>query len=91
MSGGSFDYLFSADITGYREGDIARMADTLAERGHHAAAERTRQVLHHLRMAKAIQEELSTVWHAVEWWQSGDYGADSADEAVQKWTEKMDE
>ena len=89
MSGGSFEYLYLADIVdGHRMGQIEEMAEELRARGHHAAAERTMTVVHHMRMARAIQEELGTIWHNVEWWRSGDSSAADVDESVRLWTHR---
>lgn len=88
MSGGSYDYMYCCDLDVGRVYDIDRMAAALRRRGFHAAADRTQQAAHHLRMARAVQSDLENVWQAVEWRESCDYGEEYVTEAVQRWNER---
>lgn len=86
MSGGSFDNLWLWDVRGRGlsscDSNLLRMAQTLEGLPDAAvAAEQTRRVIRLLAAAEAVAESLSVVWHDVEWWYSGDYGADQAMEA----------
>jgi phage shock protein A len=79
MSGGAFDYLHeaagdAADLAAKRS-QLDRMARRLDELPHGAPAARaTRDVLAALDAAAAASEALRDVWHAVEWFDSADYG-----------------
>jgi hypothetical protein len=87
MSGGSYDYLcFKADDLSGRRGTVEEMAQRLEGLPYASpAAADTRRVLALLDEARALAERLSDVWHAVEWWDSGDYGEDDAREAIAKY------
>jgi len=78
---------------------IERMRDRLRELGDAAAAagnselqhayvyasRRTQFVLDGLKSAEGWARVLDTPWHAVEWLDSSDYGADTAAEEVLEW------
>ena len=83
MSGGSYSYLCfkdSSDI-GQNMGDLEAMARRLDEMGHHVIAADSREVRAMLDVVQARLTRMHDVWHAVEWRDSGDYGADQAEEA----------
>lgn len=84
MSGGSYNYL-ATHVTGLedRSDDIVRMAARLDGLGYatEAAAE-TRKVLEILDEAEKVAQRLYDVWHAVEWWDSGDSGEEQVRKAV---------
>ena len=90
MSGGSFNYLFSADSAsqlGGKEEDLERMAETLAKLGYAPdAAQETFELLLELRAfdarLKAHHSRLWAVWRAVERWRSGDSGEDFVKEML---------
>lgn len=96
MSGGSYNYLFMnrelEDLALSRLGDLIEMSDRLSgldERefpGATAAAARTNALLENLRIwrahTSASTDLLADVWQAVEWWDSGDYGADQVAAAL---------
>lgn len=97
MSGGSYNYLYCH--TGGLEtqrGDIEAMRDRLASLeadrvpGAARAARLTRYVLIHLDLAEAKAQELADVWHAIEWWDSSDYGEDDVRKALAESQEKTD-
>lgn len=89
MSGGSYNYLFRddlADLLG-KETELREMADRLAGLGYaEDAARETEELLTMLRQwrirAEVRVRRLSDVWHAVEWWDSSDWGEDKVREAV---------
>ena len=89
MSGGSFHYLY-CHVNGLdaQRADVERMRDRLAELGFGAAATDTARVLALLDEAERQAQMLSDVWHAAEWFCSGDYGRDQVDEVVAEYNEK---
>lgn len=90
VSGGSYNYLGSVcydDLAQLisRKDDLREMADRLAGLGYaEDAARETEELLVMLRQwqirAEVRVRRLAEVWHAVEWWDSGD----SSEERVQK-------
>jgi len=97
MSGGSYNYLYSSfdleDMLAKRR-DLEMMAERLEGLseiefpGSTAAAVMTRDLLLKLKMwdthATAHVALLKDVWHDVEWWDSGDYGADQVKAGLEK-------
>ena len=96
MSGGSFDYLCAKDADDLLAGgsvdeSIASMVQALAEHAP-AACEEMRRYQRRLDVARQRYQEalvaaepapeLRAVWHAMEWWQSGDWSKDRLDAAV---------
>jgi len=94
MSGGSYNYLASmyddlADLLG-KETDLQDMADRLAGLGWaEDAARETEELLVMLRQWKIRAEvrvrRLFDVWHAVEWWDSGDWSEERVREVLAKY------
>jgi hypothetical protein len=82
MSGGSFDYLCdrSADELLTALPTMRRMAAALTEAGAGDAALETEALVlaveHALRQIEARRRRLDRVWHAIEWWKSGDWSED---------------
>jgi hypothetical protein len=83
MSGGSYEYLFAvepSDLFEYTKRDaLMRMADRLARLSYaQDAAAETCELIAILNQAetrlRVHMQRLSRVWHAVEWWDSGDSG-----------------
>ena len=73
MSGGSYDYLCSAAMSGElssRERDIYRMYDRLLELGHDKIAADTLKVVQLQRELTTLADSLYDVWKAVEWFDS---------------------
>lgn len=92
MSGGSFNYLcYKVDSEDIPEDEVKRMAEWLREKNAIEAAVATERVLFHLRQARAVAQELEGIWHAAEWWRSGDYGEDQFKEAVEEWESKKEQ
>lgn len=87
MSGGSYDYLYlqSDDLSRNRRmiEEMARRLEGLPYASE--AATDTRRILTLLADAQALAERLADVWRAVEWWDSGDYGEDDAQDAIAKY------
>lgn len=91
MSGGSYDYLYRRDVSEWLAGppaDAQRMADRLAELGYHDAAVAMNDLIVQSRIAKARMEpllvRLAPVMKSVEWLDSGDWGQDSIDKAMEE-------
>lgn len=92
MSGGSYDYLHvrdSDEILNY-ERKLSEMIDRLAGLGYaEDAAKESAELLLIMRQysvrASVIMQRLSEVWHAVEWWDSGDSGEDDVKEALKRY------
>lgn len=92
MSGGSYDYLAYKSVSDLidRDGELRSMADRLAGLGYaRDAARETEDLILTLRQFQnRIQtriDRLSGVWHAVEWWDSGDSGEDYVKEELAKY------
>jgi hypothetical protein len=87
MSGGSYDYLYSA--AGYVQelagkfGSLLEMTERLdgIDPDSHAACD-TREVLGLLRAAERWSSRLADVWHAVEWCDSNDTDANQLDRVL---------
>lgn len=61
------------------------MAERLRELGHENVAHATARVVTHLQMAERMRDELESVWRAVEYLDSADYGEDQVAEIVAEW------
>ncbi len=91
MSGGSFNYLYSLDAAEAPTvmGDLQDMAKALTGVGAHGAASETEAVIayieHSQRQIGVRIESLRDVWHAMEWWRSGDSGALTFYAAMEKY------
>ena len=90
MSGGSYEYICFAEPDGLLEkkAEIQEMADRLAGLGYaQDAAKETMILLLTVRQfenrIKAMQERLSGVWKAVEWWDSCDTSEDGVLKALE--------
>ncbi|NEB42247.1 hypothetical protein [Streptomyces sp. SID14515] len=93
MSGGSYNYLcYSGDLEDInsRRYDLEQMAARLAGLGYaQDAARETEELLLLLRQwevrAATRIQRLTTVWKAVEWWDSSDWSEDRVREALAKY------
>jgi hypothetical protein len=84
MSGGSYDYLYLKELDSHVH-LIEEMANRLKELGYDAAAARTREVVTKFAEIVALQTELESVWHAVEWLDSCDWTKETVAEILAKW------
>lgn len=89
MSGGSFNYLcnqFEPEKLFEYDGELSRMAGLLTTLEHADAAGETEDVIAEIaafrRRVTRRMNRLRDVWHAVEWWQSCDWGVDQVTDAV---------
>lgn len=91
MSGGSYNYLYiwASDPQQLvsRRADLEAMADRLAELPYAKdAAQETKEILALIDQVgdqiAARGRVIADVWHAVEWWDSADYGEDKVREAL---------
>lgn len=94
MSGGAFDYVSSGsiDMIGRRWGTFAEMVAELAKAAPDAQA--TKQSLAIYEKIKAMDDgqydsALCKVWHAFEWWQSGDWGEEDFRKALEAYEATM--
>lgn len=91
MSGGSYDYLYLAyEVKGLhgRTEDIERMAARLRELGSVKAASATLDII---RAKNALDDQaaaMAGVWKAVEWYDSGDWGLEQAQESIAEYEAK---
>lgn len=76
ISGGSYNYLYCQDV-GLIPDALARMAERLAGLPYAGtAAADTAEIVKSLERITELADRLSSVWHAIEWWDSGDRGED---------------
>lgn len=93
MSGGSFNYLcWATDLEDLlsKRSSLTEMADALAEKDYARDAAQETEALRRDLTAFSVRIEvavkrLSDVWHAVEWWYSGDGNEDDLHEALAKY------
>lgn len=94
MSGGSYNYLYASaddpEALVEHVSDIKAMAERLAglpyARDAATETERILALIERLHMqVKVRSEALEDVWHAVEWWDSGDYSEDAVRKALAKY------
>lgn len=88
MSGGSFDYISGADAEQVfeRRRDFRNLVEALEhEAPRSEAAKDSRYLLDRADSYVAAFDELSlgNVWHALEWWYSGDQSRDQFERAVE--------
>lgn len=93
MSGGSYNYLCIKDFPEIceKQSDINDMVDRLIKLGYIDAAKETESVN---LMIDAFQvriearlERLQKVWHAVEWFDSNDWGIEDVKKAIKEYRE----
>ena len=94
MSGGSFNYLCHKELDDFFQNteELQSMADSLSEAGAQDASVLTNSIVYQVNKTRAIVEpmmsDLYEVWHAMEWWRSGDYGDETFKEKLKEWREK---
>ena len=72
MSGGSFNYLCSQELT-ESSGLVESMGECLRSYGYEDVAQLTEQVSAKMKEINQIQSVLKDVWKCAEWVESGDY------------------
>lgn len=86
MSGGSFNYLCWADASDIfsKRMDMELMQVALEDAGYIEAASATKELRTDLRRIEAeIQaniDKLANIWHAMEWYRSGDWSQAQLDD-----------
>jgi hypothetical protein len=96
VSGGSFDYLCYAEDPGLHEriGDMVAELDALDTPRSRLAAAMTAQVQQDARVRAGWAQydplaKLRAVWHAVEWWCSGDWSFDRVHRELARFDEAV--
>ena len=90
MSGGSFNYLCHCDTDDLKDRleDMAEMRDMLEAKGLDKAAKETDDLINLVKelegKANGFLSRLSSIWKAVEWTESGDWGEDSIKRAAKE-------
>ena len=95
MSGGIYNYLYCKDsemlLGEYPDNDIEEIVNRLAELGYEDASKESYRLLQVIKQSRirvqTIQNRLSGIWKAVEWYDSGDWGKESIEEAVKNYRE----
>ena len=95
MSGGSFNYLCytheAEEIMG-RVDELEGMREYLIKYGYEDIAKDTQRLIEYIKSSKIVIETLndmlSDVFHAVEWYESGDYGKDTMEKEFEKYRKK---
>ena len=93
MSGGSWNYLFCKDIDELMNGSstelLQDMVDRLNSAGFKDVAKDTQRLVEYIKSAsiriETLFETLSPVFKAVEWFDSGDWGKDRVDKAIEEY------
>lgn len=98
MSGGSFNYLCYKDtedlLNGYSE-ELQDMREALIKYGYEDIAKDTQRLIEYIKSAKCtigtLKDMLEPVFHAVEWYESGDYVKDTMINVLEKYRRKESE
>lgn len=97
MSGGSYDYLYSKDVSDLvnSRSTLDDMASRLQGLGYaNDAAKETLSILHSIEHFQTRMENrlsrLSGVWKAVEWWDSCDTGSEYLDDELKKYRAEIE-
>lgn len=97
MSGGSFNYLCyrEADDLINSQDDLESMRNALIKYGYEDIAKDTQRLIEYIKSARCTIETLGNmlepVFHAVEWYESGDYGKDTMIKVLEKYRRKESE
>jgi hypothetical protein len=86
MSGGSYNYLCHADSSdiGFKTEELKDMANRLAELGFTEEANETKDILEHINKTDSMISEITNLWKAIEWMDSGDWGIEEVKEEINK-------
>lgn len=93
MSGGSFNYICWKEGSDLFEPhnvqELERMVDTLEVLGYEDAARETYDLIRTIKQARirvsTMHDRLSEVFHAVEWYESGDSSPERIEEAIKNY------
>lgn len=93
LSGGSFDYLCYKDVPELMEpssiSNLESMVQHLQEYGYEDIARDTQRLIEYIQSAsiriEVLSENLSRVFHAVEWHESGDFGRETMIAELEKY------
>lgn len=94
MSGGSFNYLCYKEIPDlfYSEDELEDMRKALIKYGYEDIAKDTQRLVEYIKSAKCtigvLKDMLEPVFHAVEWYESGDYGKETMAGVLEKYRTK---
>jgi len=95
MSGGSYNYLYSKTAGELVEGyglDLRPIAIRMTQLDILDAAKETEELLTYINHVQIVIDtrmaHLKDILHAVEWYDSGDYGDDSLKQAITEWRNK---
>ena len=94
MSGGSFNYLCYKDTEDLfnRISDLEDMRESLIKYGYEDIAKDTQRLIEYIKSAECVigtlKDMLKPVFHAVEWYESADYGKDTMIEVLEKYRRK---
>lgn len=91
MSGGSFNYLCFSELPEImcRTDELEQMEQTLIEKGYEDIAKDVHRLAEYCKSAKVrigvLFEQLNSVLHDIEWYESGDIGDESLKETLEKY------
>ena len=91
MSGGSFNYLCFSELPEimYRTDELEQIEQILIEKRYEDIAKDVHRLVEYCKSAKVrigvLFEQLNSVLHDVEWYESGDIGDESLKEALEKY------
>lgn len=94
MSGGAFNYLCYKEIEEIFNhiGDLEDMRESLIKYGYEDIAKDTQRLIEYIKSAECVigtlKDMLEPVFHAVEWYESADYGKDTMIEVLEKYRRK---
>lgn len=94
MSGGSFNYLCYKQIEDLFTSvdELEDMQKALIKYGYEDIAEDTQRLIEYIKSAKCtigvLKDMLQPVFHAVEWYESADYGKETMIEVLEEYRRK---
>lgn len=94
MSGGSFNYLYCRNTDDLMKdtSDLEDMRKSLISYGYEDIAKDTQRLIEYIKSAECVigtlKNMLEPVFHAVEWYESGDYGKEKMIEVLEKYRRK---
>lgn len=94
MSGGSFNYLCYREVDDLinSQDDLESMRNALIKYGYEDIAKDTQRLIEYIKSARCTIETLGNmlepVFHAVEWYESGDYSKETMIKVLEKYRKK---